>query len=85
MFYLSSNEKPAGRPSGFVPRKESLEKFEDMMGEDHENDVEDPNDVPPEDQTNQSANPMPFFETSHKAEDPRSDGDNAKDQRDDPG
>ena len=54
------------------------------MGEDHEEDIEDPDDVPSEDQTNQSADPMPFAETSNESEYPRSDGDDAEDQTDNP-
>lgn len=56
-----------------------LEQFEDVMGEDHEDDVEDPDDVPAQENAEQSAHPMSFFEPGHETEDPRSDGDDAKD------
>ena len=55
-----------------------------MVGEDHEDDVEDPDDVPAEDQADEGADPMTFFEAGDEAQDPRGDRDDAEDQRNDP-
>lgn len=55
-----------------------------MVGEDHEDDVEDPDDVPAEDQADEGADPMAFFEPGDEAQDPRGDRDDAEDQRNDP-
>ena len=55
-----------------------------MVGQDHADDVEDPDDVPSEEDTEEGADPMSFFKTSDETEDPRSDGDDAEDQADEP-
>lgn len=62
----------------------NLEQLEDMVGQDHADDVEDPDDVPSEEDTEEGADPMSFFKTSDETEDPRSDGDDAEDQADEP-
>ena len=49
------------------------------MGEDHEDDVQNPDDVPTEDQTDEGAYPMAFLKAGHKPKDPWGDGNDAKD------
>lgn len=46
-----------------------------MMGEDHTNDIEYPDDVPTKDHSNKSAYPVTLFESSNKSKNPRSDWD----------
>ena len=50
------------------------------MGDDHADDVENPDDVPAQEDTQQGADPMSFLETGDESEDPGSDGDDAEDQ-----
>ena len=54
------------------------------MGEDHEQKVQDPDDVPPEEDTDQSADPVPFFKTGDDTQNKRSDGDDRQDEGHDP-
>ena len=65
-----------------IPR--GLEQLEDVVTQDHEDDVENPDDVPAQENTQKRANPMAFLETGDESQDPRSDGNDAEDQTNDP-
>ena len=55
---------------------------ENVFRQDHENQIEDPDNIPAEDQSNNSCNDLSFRKARNETADPGSDGDNCQNHAD---
>ena len=64
--------------------KSNVEQTEDLLVEDHANEVRNPNDIPSEDETEDPCDDLPFLDARHNAANPSGNRDDSQNQANKP-